>query len=222
LAVNNLPHRPPKVDLTGKTFGSWSVLLYAGRTPDNGDSLWVCQCSCMSADRKVVRGAHLRKGRSTSCGCYDRERRIKHGKSRTQVHRAWSSMKQRCLNARSKSWFRYGGRGIAVAQEWLGPHGFENFYAYVGDPPSSAYSLDRIDNDGDYEPGNVRWATKKEQGSNRASSRLLTYRGLTMTVSEWAREMGIHPVTLGLRLFKGWPVRRALETPLRVTSKVRR
>lgn len=137
-----------------------------------------------------------------------------HGESRptaTPEYCTWASMKQRCLNPAHPGYSDYGGRGIAVCPEWL--DNFTAFLADVGRRPSPGHSIDRIDNDKGYEPGNVRWASRVQQAGNKRVSRQITFEGVERTVSEWAKRFGIHKSTLAKRLDSGWPVERALTTP---------
>lgn len=140
-------------------------------------------------------------------------RATKHGGVGTPEHRAWSSMVQRCTNPNVRSFPRYGGRGIKVCSPWLR---FENFLADMGPRHSLKHTLDRINNDGDYEPSNCRWTTMAEQTRNRSSNRLVTYNGITLPFTAWAHEVGLKPATLKRRIDKlGWSLQRALETPCR-------
>ncbi|MDE4297182.1 hypothetical protein PXK56_18520 [Phaeobacter gallaeciensis] len=126
----------------------------------------------------------------------------------TKAYQAWNSMKQRCMNAKSKDYPRYGGRGIKICDRWLS---FENFLADMGEKPRDM-TLDRIDNDGDYEPGNCRWASARTQSNNRRSNHCLTYEGKTQTLSEWSRETGIEKATLLNRIKNGWDTKAVLTT----------
>lgn len=128
----------------------------------------------------------------------------------TKLYRAWSNMKVRCFNPKYPLFHRYGGRGITVCDRWLT---FENFMADVGEPPSARHTIERIDNDRGYEPGNVRWATVRDQASNRRTNRKLTLAGETLTVSEWARRLGLNVSSLLERIQTGWPIEKALTTP---------
>lgn len=155
------------VDLTGKRFGKLIVIERAGSKC--GHAAWLCQCDC--GNQIIAVGNNLQK-RTNSCGCYQKEMAKKtkttHGKSHSKLHYIWISMKMRCFNPKDKGFKNYGGRGITVCDEWK--ESFESFYNYASKLPhfgEEGYSIDRINNDGNYEPGNVRWATRKEQNLNR-------------------------------------------------------
>lgn len=146
-----------------------------------------------------------------SCGCYAKEvarklltgnqNRTKHGLSNSATHKSWSGMKARCQNQNHREYPRYGGRGITVCESWIL---FENFLKDMGECPEGC-SIDRIDNDGNYEPSNCRWATDKEQARNRRSSRLLTVDGVTKTVAEWSEhENATKATNIYRRLDLGW------------------
>ena len=113
-------------------------------------------------------------------------------------------MKARCMNNSAPAFADYGGRGIKVCARWAGADGFERFLADMGRRPSDGYSIERIDNNGNYEPANCRWATAKEQGRNKRTNRLLTYRGVTKTLIEWAEDMSIRYCTAYARMRNGW------------------
>jgi hypothetical protein len=136
----------------------------------------------------------------------------RHGRSRTPLHRVWSTMIERCTSPKSEKWPLYGGRGIRVCERWLA---FESFLADMGERPSPRHTLDRIDNDKGYEPGNCRWATQREQQRNRRNNRVLTYLGETMCLAAWADRVGLSVGTLGYRVRSGWPLDRALSEPKR-------
>jgi hypothetical protein len=163
------------IDETGNTYGRLRVL---SRAPSHrGKVMWRCLCECGS--EAIIQGMRLRVGKTRSCGCFQREaasaRSSKHGATR-RVGRwpewgVWRQMLNRCYRPQTVSFERYGGRGISVCDRWRFGEGdrtgFECFVADVGRRPAKGLSIDRIDNDGNYEPGNVRWATSKQQAANR-------------------------------------------------------
>lgn len=155
------------VDMAGVRFGRLVVNGLAGKRTADGLLVWRCKCDCGKAVDVI--GKQLRRGQTQSCGCLlldrSREANTKHGQKGTRLYRIWGGMLNRIRNPRCKDYFRYGGRGIAVCKRW--ESSFENFLADMGQPPTSTHSIDRINNDGNYEPGNCRWATPKEQIANR-------------------------------------------------------
>lgn len=157
-----------RLNLTGTNFGRLTVGAFLGSRGGNG--YWSCACDC--GGTAEVSTVHLRRGHTQSCGCLQREitSRVQ-GTHRESVHsglskeyNAWVRMKQRCFNPKAPRFERWGGRGITVCDRWR--NSFENFLADMGRSPPGT-SLDREDNDGNYEPGNCRWATPKEQAANR-------------------------------------------------------
>jgi hypothetical protein len=157
-------------DLTGQRFGRWMVLEISGRTSGQ-DLKWTCRCDCGTT--RAVFGAGLVNGCSRSCGCLARElaetRSTKHGGYGTLEFTTWQQMKTRCLNPRHHAYADYGGRGITVCERWR--VSFADFLADMGPRPSALHSIDRINNDGNYEPGNCRWATRSEQRRNQRPRR---------------------------------------------------
>lgn len=119
----------------------------------------------------------------------------------------------RCRNKRQREFNSYGARGITVCDRWQGPEGFANFFADMGPRPSEGHSIDRINNDGNYEPGNCRWATRTEQNNNSRHNRRFTIRGETLTLREWSKRNGICEGTISNRLKRGWSPERAVTTP---------
>lgn len=138
----------------------------------------------------------------------------RHGMSRTPMYGIWHRMIRRCTDSRDKAFRNYGGRGIKVCERWTARgYGFDLFLADVGMRPSPELSLDRINNDGDYEPGNVRWATKSTQNRNTRHTRLITWNGRTASLAEWSEITGLPALRIGSRLHRGWSIEKTLSTP---------
>ena len=132
----------------------------------------------------------------------------------TPEFRVWTAIKTRCYNPNFKDFYRYGGRGIIVCERWL--HSFQNFLADMGPRPSAKHSIDRFpDNDGNYEPGNCRWATGKEQSRNRRSNRILAHNGESLTIVEWSERTGVPHDTLIARIEAGWDIETAMSKPVK-------
>jgi len=202
--------------LTGQVFGRLTVLGRDGSM--YGTAAWACQCSCGATVR--TRTYALKSGHIRSCGCMQREHAAetlrkaitKHGHAvpgkQSPEWRTWLRMNKRCRNPADKDYLRWGGRGIRVCERWR--NSFENFLADMGKKPSAKHSLDRINNDGDYEPGNCRWATNREQSRNRSNNRYITAFGETLLVVEWAERSNVKLGTIYRRLQYGWSPERAV------------
>ena len=198
------------IDLSGQRFGRLRVISRAGKNKHN-QLLWDCECDC--GERCVSLGFVMRKGEKQSCGCLQREAiasvNLSHGMTRTPIYAIYRGMMQRCYDKNSTAYDRYGARGINVCEKW---QTFEGFYEDMGDKPEGM-SLERKDNDGDYCPENVVWATAKQQANNTRGNRVLEYRGQKQTMTQWAEEFGLKPQTVWARLVtRGWSVEKALET----------
>lgn len=206
---------PAFIDLTGQRFGRLVVIGQAGRNR-HGQMMWLCRCDC--GKEVVVAGCNLRSGNTQSCGCLNRERvaaaQTAHGHARggkmSRAYRCWDHIIQRCANPRHKYYANYGGRGIEVCERW---REFKNFLEDMGEPPAEA-QIDRIDNDGNYEPGNCRWATRGENQRNKRNNRRVTFRGKTQCLKAWSEELGIAANAIRKRLRRGWAVARALTEPV--------
>lgn len=189
----------------GERIGRWTVIGF--ETP-HGSVLKV-RCDCGTEAVRV--NVALRDGTSNSCGCG----RVTHGERahlrHSKEYSAWQAMKQRCARRNARFSSRYIERGITVCPEWA--NDFEAFLRDVGRAPSKEHSIDRINNNGNYEPGNVRWATRYEQGNNRETNIRLTFHGETKTVTEWAREAGLSPNAVQLRLKSGDTTKERLLRP---------
>jgi len=206
------------IDLTGQRFGRLAV---TGRAPSRGgDTYWYCACDC-GTTMKVVRGKDLRKGAVQSCRCLFKEllsaRSTTHGQSRrghrSPEYTSWAAMIQRCTNESADDFRNYGGRGIGVCERW---RSFEPFLADMGRRPSPHHSIDRIDNAGNYEPSNCRWATMREQALNRRNNRDVEVDGVRMPIKSWCEATGITRSALSQRIGKlGWSPRRAVTQPVR-------
>jgi hypothetical protein len=203
-----------RLDLVGQRFGRLMVTKF-NSVNKFGGSIWECLCDC--GDRTVVFVGSLRSGNTLSCGCLRKEKIafqcIVHGHAsggHSPTYMSWINMKNRCLNKNTERYGRYGGRGIKCCEEWLD---FANFIKDMGEKPIGK-TLDRIDNNGNYEPANCRWATSEEQQNNTGSNRFLTLHGETKTVAEWSRHLCLKPYNIHNRLRYGWTVEDALLTPV--------
>ncbi len=207
--------RPQSITITPSTrFGR--LLVIKETRAATGIRGCLCRCDC-GAD--VITSLYdLIDGKIISCGCRKTEKtffdRTTHGctrtSSETKEYRAWSSMNQRCLNPSHRAWKRYGGRGIKISDRW---RSFEKFFNDMGKAPAGT-SLDRINNDGDYAPGNCRWADCHTQQNNRRSNVRITIGSESRTIAEWCRHFGLHHDTVARRIRLGWAKER-LFSPVR-------
>lgn len=165
-------------------------LLILGVERSGGKIRCLCQCDC--GTKKYVVRYHLLANKTVSCGCYQRDmiraRKTTHNKSGTRIYNVWLNMRLRCSDPEHKNFSDYGGRGIKVCDRWQ--NSFANFYADMGDRPEG-YSLDRIDNNGNYCPENCRWADQKTQNRNKRNNALVSFKGERKTLREWAEVLGI-------------------------------
>lgn len=202
------------VPMQGLRFGRLVVLERAAG-PSVGKIRWDCVCDCGA--KTSVCGGHLRRGRTRSCGCLSIELTAatgrkcrRHGLAHTTTWNVWASMRSRCEKPKHKSWRHYGGRGIKVCARW---QSFDDFLADMGIAPAGL-SIERIDTNGDYEPGNCRWATATEQARNRRSNVHLTAFGETKILCEWTEDSRCMVSTAALqkRISAGWPHDLAIST----------
>lgn len=203
-------------DLTGKRFGRLTVVSFDGYSEKSHGTRWLCKCDC--GKQKSVLSSCLKRGLTTSCGCYASERKSernkKHGFGNSdRLYRIWSDMKSRCYSPSDKNFKRYGARGICICPEWR--KDFLQFREWaLSNGYDDALSIDRIDNNNGYSPDNCRWATKKTQSNNRRTNVYITYKGETHTLAEWSNITGIKAATLVSRKAHGWSDEECIEVPV--------
>lgn len=201
-------------DLTGQRFGQ---LLVIERAEDKTTGLkpkvmWRCRCDC--GKETVVWGSSLTQGTTVSCGC----KKIKHGyANKERLYQTWKNMRRRCYDPSNKRYAQYGGRGIKICPEW------DDYAVFRSWAMSNGYrddlTIDRIDVNGDYCPENCRWSTTTEQMNNMTRNRIISFCGKSMTMSEWARELGISYSTMNHRVQRGWSMDRISNTPERRVNR---
>lgn len=209
----NVKPSPRFQDLTGKRFGRLTVLNRAENGPQK-QTRWNCVCDCETL--VTVLSQSLRDGKTESCGCKRAqligERSVTHGyctqETRRNEYWIWQGMKQRCLNPKEESYNNYGGRGITVCDRWL--HSFDSFIKDMGACPSGL-TIERNNVNGNYEPGNCRWATRREQMNNMRRNRKFTHEGKTMTMAEWARVLNTPYARLRERIKRGMSFEEAIQ-----------
>lgn len=205
------------MDYTGRKFHRYTVLKsagYQGKSP-----MLLCRCDC--GTERLVQKGNLIRGRSRSCGCLQREelvaRNIKHGLAprgkKSSEFIAWRSMMQRCVNPKNHNFPNYGARGITVCAQWS--ENYANFLEDMGPKPSHVHSLERIDNNGNYEPGNCKWALPREQNRNRRNVHTILVEGNHVTLKEACDYYGAYYPTVRRRIYKGITLEEAIGTPIR-------
>lgn len=208
--------RETKEDLSGHRFGR---LLVVKRVQNKDNRvMYLCLCNC--GNYCTVDSASLKRGATQSCGCLHKEvssiKNSKHGKRKTRLYKIWDGMKQRCYNTNDKGYKNYGGRGITVCDEWK--NDFMNFYdwamqnGYDESAPRGQCTIDRINNDGNYEPSNCRWVDMKVQLNNMTSNRMITYNGETHNMKERSKINKIKYEVLKYRLNIGWTMEKIIAT----------
>lgn len=209
-----------RVDLTGKRFGRLIVTGYAG--PDKyKNATWKCVCDC--GNISVAAGCRLRAMQTKSCGCLWKEINTgitlsQEGKQ-TRLYQIWNGMKQRCSNKKHCGYHNYGGRGVRVCAEW---ECFTSFYKWATDNGyRDGLSIDRIDGNGNYAPGNCRWIPFRLQGMKTSRIHLLEFNGEVKSMAEWSRISGIPYSVLIARINRhGWTTEKALTTPIKPKEAV--
>lgn len=193
------------------------------KTKTGGVRVAVFRCDCGTV--KVMDHFNV-KSTTQSCGCMTIEalkagthninRTPKHGKTFTKTYHAWSNIIQRCTNENNEHFYNYGARGITVCEQWS--KDFRQFLEDVGEAPSREHAIDRIDNSRGYEPGNVRWVTKKQNQRNRRNTVFVTHEGRTAPLTEFCEEFGVNPNNVRNRIVRGWSFERAITTPVRKST----
>lgn len=198
-------------ELTGLRFGRLLVLAREGSAQRR--AMWRCQCDC--GNSALVPSGELTRGKTKSCGCWRREAptitKRRHGYARTPLYNVWRGMLNRCENVNQPHYERYGGRGIRVCERW---HDFVNFLADMGDRPSPQHSLERIDNNGHYEPGNVRWATASEQRRNARTGAIGARHGNAKLTEKDVRAIRQSALT-GVQLARAFKISRSVVSAVR-------
>lgn len=194
------------IDLTGQRFGRLVVIK---RSDDKilpcgqKQICWLCRCDC--GKEIVVRGSALRQSHTKSCGCISAEnllrRNIKHNKRDTRLYQIWAGIKTRCYNKKNSRYNDYGGRGITICEEWR--NDFQAFYDWaISNGYRDDLTIDRIDNNGNYDPSNCRWSTFTEQANNTRRNHVVECNGETKTLAEWSRKRKISYSALKQRINK--------------------
>lgn len=200
-----------KIDLTNQRFGRLVALEDAGHNSSN-KTVWKCLCDCGNIHYATT--SDLRRGDSTSCGCFHKEqlgnRRRKHGYSNTKLYKTWKNIRARCNNPNEPNYPRYGGRGIKVCDEW---NDFINFKAWSeSNNYNPSLSIDRINNDGNYEPSNCRWVDKTTQIRNRSITRKVEFNGEKITIKELSEKYNVNYFLLYDRIIKyKWSVNDSIQ-----------
>lgn len=207
--ITKLAELPPRVkDRTGDRIGRLTVVGLAGIYEKRRIYYWDCECEC--GNKTCASSNDLGAGKVKSCGCQitiHNKARAKHGLSKTKTYTSWKAMMARCYNESNPSYKYYAPKGIVVCERWKD---YINFLEDMGERPPGM-SIERIDNDGNYEPSNCRWATPQDQSENKRNNRNIEAFGRTQCLTKWANEYGISPSTLHTRIFRfGWMPEKAL------------
>lgn len=206
-------------DITGQKFGRLTAIRYTGkRTKCGHNAIWTCLCDCGKTVEAT--GSDLRLGRKISCGCAKQDRMSMlnrtHGRRNERLYGVWVNMRRRCRDANAACYKDYGGRGISVCDEWQDYETFRQWALENGYDENAEFSkctLDRIDVNGNYEPNNCRWVDAETQTNNRRSNHVITYMGETLTITQWAKRIGVRTSLLQKRYAAGWSVERMMTKP---------
>jgi DNA-directed RNA polymerase subunit RPC12/RpoP len=202
-----------RLEMVGRHFGKWLVLEEVEKR--NNKRAFLCRCNC--GKEHVVMGDNLRSGDSTRCqSCSSKikgPKRKTHGLAGTSIYAIWRTIKVRCRIPSYIGFKYYGGRGIDVCERWF--DSFEAFLEDMGPRPSSKHQIDRINNDGNYEPGNCRWVLPKQQQNNKRNNVVIFFNGESRSVAEWAQALGVNESTLYMRLKAGWSPDKVISISIR-------
>lgn len=190
----------------GKKYNRLTVVSFHHK--ENKREYYLCKCDC--GKEKIVNKTELVRGKVKSCGCLRKENcaNYSHNLSYSRIYRTWTNMKVRCYNKKDERYRLYGGRGIYICDEWK--KSFLSFYNWaISNGYKDTLTIDRINNNGNYEPTNCRFVLKEEQNRNKRNVKIITYKKESHCIAEWARILGIKEVTLRARIKKGWTVERA-------------
>lgn len=212
---------PRTPNLAGQRFGRITVRDFAGYAKAGSGRCATWKCDCVCGAQATVRSGDLRSGATVSCGCWNREATAErnrsnrsHGLADHPLYQTWKHMVGRCHDSANKSYGQYGGRKdspVTVHPDWQGdPAAFVVYVEKLPQYGEPGMQLDRIHNDGNYEPGNVRWVTQSENMRNTGRNRLIEFHSQVRCVTEWAELLGLRTDTLRSRLRRDWPVERAL------------
>ena len=212
--IGGVPIAGKPKNIAGKLFGKLKAIEMTDKRDRNGCVIWRCVCTCTKATSVEVASKSLIALEITSCGC-------NHGQGYSQwpEFHIWQMLKDRCLNRNSQGFYLYGAIGVKVYPEWIGD--FMAFYHHIGPRPSSKYSIDRYPNPyGNYEPGNVRWATRDQQSRNLRTNRNYTVNGITKCLLDHCVDAGLSYNTVDGRLKRGIPIEEALTLPPQISAEV--
>lgn len=202
----------------GQKFGKLVLIEYLKY--DN----WLCKCEC--GNKKIIKYSNMKRGATKSCGClkkkidYTKSKNYKHGMRNTRMYAIWKEMKRRCLRPTANQYKDYGGRGIKVCEEWQ--KDFMNFYNWaINNGYNDNLTIDRIDVNGNYEPNNCRWATRKQQNNNTTRSHYITYKNKTQTIKDWSEEFNIPYKRLEYAVNRGkQPINEYLQEKEKIKNEI--
>lgn len=205
------------IDLEGQVFHRLTVLGIVGRIARLRVNIWLCRCQCGKLTQ--VRAQQLRTGSTKSCGCWNSDvtaqRNTTHGMSHLSEYKIWEGMRKRCRSNpnRPNDFHNYAERGITICDRW---DDFRLFLEDMGSRPTPKHSIERRDNDGNYEPDNCYWGNPIQQANNKRTSRILTAFNKSQTLAQWSKETKIPVARISARLKRGWSVEKSITEPLHI------